>query len=96
LAVVTPRLTLTTRVNNRSRESALPAEFSRYRERILQRGKTGVENPVEREYLDKHGRNSNKNVDLAKRIDDLFLLFSVRHCASNGETDGKARPICTP
>src|SRR5277367_682847 len=62
---------------DRSREPALlPAEFSRYRERILHRGKAGVENPVERENVDKHGRNTIKNVDLAKRVDGLFLLSS--------------------
>src|SRR6202522_2698153 len=59
----------------RSRDPPLlPPEFSRYRERILHRGKPGVENAVERENVDKHGRNTIKNVDLAKRIDDLFLL----------------------
>jgi quinol monooxygenase YgiN len=53
----------------------LPPEFSRYRERILHRGKAGVENPVERENVDKHGKNNIKNVELAKRIDGLFLLI---------------------
>jgi hypothetical protein len=62
---------------DRSRQPALlPPEFSRYRKRILQRGKAGVENPVERENVDKHGRNTIKNVDLAKCIDDLLLLSS--------------------
>jgi hypothetical protein len=60
-----------------SREPGLlPPEFSRYRERILHRGKAGVENPVERENVDKHGENGIKNVNLAKRIDGLFLLSS--------------------
>jgi hypothetical protein len=64
-------------VGERSRKPALlPPEFSRYRERIVHRGKAGVENPVERENVDKHGENSIKNVDLAKCIDGLFFLSS--------------------
>jgi quinol monooxygenase YgiN len=31
--------------------------------------------PSKRENVDKHGRNNIKNVDLAKRIDGLFLLI---------------------
>jgi hypothetical protein len=77
LAVVTPRLTPTTRVRTgaESPRCSLPSSAA-IRERILHRGKAGVENPVERENVDKHGRNSIKNVDLAKRIGGLFLLSS--------------------